>query len=371
VSEVGFGAEWIAPGDVAGANALVDRCMQGGIDIVDCWMADPQIRSALGEALAGRRDRWSIQGHIGATWKDGQYERTRDGDAIRAAFEDLLIRLRTDHVEFGMLHYVDDLEDYRRTMEDGCLDYALELKAAGNVGHIGLSTHNPAVAQLAAESGVVEMLMFSCNPAFDLRSAGVALDDFFDGSAFSDPALSNISADRERLYATCEERGVGITVMKAYAGGRLLDAAASPFGVALTPVQCLHYALTRPGVASVLAGFGQVAHIDDALAYETAASDELDYASVLAGAPRCSWSGRCTYCGHCAPCPRQIDIAAVNRLSDLATMAEAVPASIADHYRLLSAHAADCIACGACEDRCPFGVPVAQRMVRTAELFGY
>ena len=88
--------------------------------------------------------------------------------------------------------------------------------------------------------------------------------------------------------------------MKGFAGGRLFDAARSPFGVALTPVQCIHYALTRPAVASILAGFGDRSHIADAVRYETATDDEKDYASVLACAPRHAYFGQCTYCGHCA-----------------------------------------------------------------------
>ncbi len=369
-SEIGFGAEWVRGDDLPGARALIDRCMEHGINILDCWMSDPAVRSALGDALAGRRDEWIIQGHIGATWQDGQYKRTRDMAAVKPAFEDLLARLQTDHVEFGMLHFVDTADDYTAVMEGGSLEWALQLKAAGTIGHIGLSTHNPAIAQRAAESGVVEMIMFSCNPAFDLQSADVKLDDFFDGTAFKDGTLSNISADRERLYATCEERGVGITVMKPYAGGRLLNAEDSPFGVALTPEQCLHYCLTRPAVASVLAGYVTPEHVDAAASYETAEASQLDYASVLAAAPRCAWAGRCTYCGHCAPCPQGIDVPLVNKYADLAAMQPSVPDSVADHYRLLSAHASDCIGCGQCEERCPFGVSVAQRMEEIADLFG-
>ena len=139
--------------------------------------------------------------------------------------------------------------------------------------------------------------------------------------------------------------------------------------MALTPVQCLHYCLTRPAVAAVMAGFDTVAQVDEAVAYETATQEEKDYATVLAGAPRHAFHGQCTYCGHCRPCPKNIDIAMVNKLYDLAAMQPQVPASLREHYLTLGATAADCIGCRACETRCPFGVPVAQRMKRTAELF--
>ena len=101
-----------------------------------------------------------------------------------------------------------------------------------------------------------------------------------------------------------------------------------------------------------------------------ATEEERDYASVLAKAPHHAYGGQCTYCGHCAPCPAGIDIAMVNKLYDLATMQPEVPATVKAHYGALSATAADCIACGGCETRCPFGVPVVERMEKAKALFG-
>ena len=106
-SVIGFGAEWIGKMEQAEVNAMAARGAAAGVNIVDCWMSDPAVRSALGEALEPTRDQWIIQGHIGSTWQDGQYVRTRELDQVRPAFEDLLERLRTDHVELGMIHYVD------------------------------------------------------------------------------------------------------------------------------------------------------------------------------------------------------------------------------------------------------------------------
>ena len=80
--------------------------------------------------------------------------------------------------------------------------------------------------------------------------------------------------------------------------------------------------------------------------------------------------GECTYCGHCKPCPADIDIAMVNKLYDLAVMQPEAPASLKQHYHSLAHHASECIGCRGCESRCPFGVGVADRMARTAELFG-
>jgi len=370
VSEVGFGGEWASPDDPAHARALVERCERNDINILDCWMSDPGQRSNLGTALEGHRDRWIIQGHIGSTWKDGQYKRTREIEPVKEAFEDLLARFRTDYIDFGMLHYIDVMSDYRTVMEGDVLSYAHDLKAAGRIRHIGMSTHNPAVALAAAKSGQVELILFSCNPAFDLVSADTDLDDFFNGKAFENDALAGIAPDRAELYRTCEERGVGITVMKGFAGGRLLNADDSPFGKAFTPIQCIHYALTRPAVASVMVGFSEPEQVDVAEGYEAADAQTRDYASVLAGAPHHAFFGQCTYCGHCAPCPQDIEIAYVNKFADLASAHETVPPSVAEHYAALSAHASDCIGCGQCEKRCPFGVEVVEKMKQTAALFG-
>lgn len=366
VSEIGFGGEWMDK-SLEETRAVVDACEAAGINILDCWMADPTRRSNLGDALEGRRDKWIIQGHIGSTWQDGQYVRTRDMDQVKPAFEDLLKRFHTDYMDIGMIHFVDKTDEYRQIMDGSFMEYVRALLAAGTIRHIGLSTHNPDVAKLAAAEPAIEVVMFSLNPAFDMLPASDDINDLFgDYSA----ATGGINADRAELYALCEQTGTGLTVMKPYAGGRLLAADTSPFGVALTAAQCIHYALTRPAVASVMAGFSSSEHVADAVSYEEATPDERDYASVLAGAPSHAYFGQCTYCGHCAPCAVGIDIATVNKYYDLAVMQDAVPDSLREHYRALDVTAADCTACRACEERCPFGVKIADKMERAAELFG-
>lgn len=368
VSEIGLGAEWLERHNEEEVKAVIQRCESYGINILDCWMSNPEVRTKIGNAICGHREKWVIQGHFGSTWQEGQYVRTRDLPKVKEAFQDLLTRLQTDYIDLGMIHFVDSEAEFRRVMEGEFLAYVKEQREKGVIRHTGMSTHNPHVAKLAALSGEIEMLLFSVNPAFDLLPPSEDLNDYFVESYGE--GLAGIDPLREELYKLCEQRGVGITVMKGYAGGRLFDARTSPFGVALTPVQCLHYALTRPAVASVLVGYDTPAHVDAAVAYEAATEEERDYASVLAKAPRHAYSGQCTYCGHCAPCPAGIDIAMVNKLYDLAAMQPEVPATVRAHYQALSATAADCIACGGCETRCPFGVPVVERMEKAKALLG-
>ncbi len=367
VSEIGFGAEWLERMDLEGVRAIIKACEEQGINILDCWMSEPNVRSAIGACIRDTREKWYIQGHIGSTWQDGQYVRSREIPKVKAAFEDLLARLGTDYIDFGMIHYVDSEKEWEEIVKGPFLEYVHELKEKGIIKHIGLSSHNPKVAKLAVLSGEIEMMLFSINPAFDLMPPTENIDDYF--AEQYDTSLAGMDPERAELYRLCEQYDVGITVMKGFAGGRLFHEKTSPFGVALTPVQCIHYVLTRPGVASIMAGYSEPGHVLEAVGYENAQEQQKDYASVLASAPHHAYSKKCMYCNHCKPCPAGIDIAMVNKLYDLAKMQETVPSSVRAHYMALEKNATDCIACGGCETRCPFGVEIVERMQKTRELF--
>jgi len=370
VSVIGFGTEWMERQNDATCAAIMRRCEAHGINLFDCWMGNPTVRSRIGDAMKGHRHQWTIQAHVGNVWSNAQNTRTRDLERCRPAFEELLKRFHTDYIDIGMIHYIDTLEEWETVSKGPFMAYMKELLAAGKIRHIGMSTHNPLVGIAAVKSGLVEMLMFSVNPAYDLLPPIEDFMTYYKGDERYDQKLGGIAPERAQLYRLCEEKGVGITVMKAYAGGRLFDAKLSPFKTALTPVQCLHYALTRPGVAAVLPGYDTVEHVDAAVRYCQASQEERDYASVLAKAPRCAYGGACTYCGHCSPCKKRIDIAMVNKLYDLASMQSTVPDSVRQHYLALKHHASECTECGDCEKRCPFHVKIVERMHLAAKLFG-
>ena len=367
VSEVGFGGEWLERHEEEHSIGLIRHAESLGINIIDCWMPDPKSRDIIGKAIADSRDQWIVQGHIGSTYQNGQYVRTRDMRFVKPAFEDLLRRIGGGYIDLGMIHYVDSLEDWDLCMSTEYIRYVQDLRRSGVIRHIGLSTHNPRIARMAAETDFIEMILFSINPAFDMKPASEDINTLFGGYEAS---LSGIDPERAALYRLCEERNVGITVMKGFFGGRLFDASTSPFGAAFTPVQLIHYALTRPAVSSILCGYDTVEQIDAAAAYETAGTDERDYASVIASAPLHAYLGQCTYCGHCKPCPMEIDIAMVNKFYDLAVQQPAVPDSLRAHYLALEHTASACIGCQGCESRCPFEVKIAERMEKTAALFG-
>lgn len=370
VSEIGLGCEGFVGKTEEETQALMTQAVEAGVNCMDLYTPDPDLRSRVGRALRGRREQFVLQAHLCTVWQNGQYKATRDIGEVRASFEDMLRRLETDYIDVGMIHYVDTMDTWNTVANGEVMRYALEQKRAGRIRCIGLSSHNPEVALAAVESGLVEVLMFSVNPCYDLQPAGENCEALWAEESYAG-MLVNMDPARERLYETCQRLGVGITVMKAFGGGDLLSAALSPAGKALTPYECLHYALTRPAVSAVLCGARTLEQLKDALAYETASPGEKDYAAALAALPKISWQGHCMYCGHCAPCPSGISVAEVTKFLNLARAQGETPETVREHYRALSHHASECVRCGACEKRCPFGVPVRENMAQATEIFGY
>ena len=369
VSAIALGCEGFSGKSHEEARRMMDFAIENGINFIDIYASDPEMRSTIGAALHGRREGFVIQGHVGSVWKNGQYERTRNVADSKAAFQDLLERLETDYIDVGMIHYSDEEADFHRIFDGEFIEFVKELKAAGKIHAIGLSSHNPVIAKKAVETGLIDVLMFSVNPCYDMQPPDEDVEKLWADEVY-EKTYRNFNPEREALYELCARRGVAIDVMKAYAGGDLLKADLSMFGKAMTPVQALDYALTRPAVAAVMAGCKTIDEIRQALAWCTATPEEKDYASVLANVEKCSWSGHCMYCGHCAPCPKAISVADVNKFLNLAVAQGKVPETVREHYKLLPHHASECIQCGACEKRCPFGVPVREKMKQAAELFG-
>jgi hypothetical protein len=182
--------------------------------------------------------------------------------------------------------------------------------------------------------------------------------------------FKGIDPDRAALYTLCEQRQIGITTMKSLGSGKLISKEHTPFASPLTVGQCVSYALTRPGVASVLLGCKTRAEMEEALGYFKLTDGEKDFAPVLADV-RNDFRGSCVYCSHCQPCPANIDIATVMKYLDIARLnPQEAPPSIKSHYNSLSQKADACTGCGHCENRCPFGVPVINNMAEAQHLLG-
>ncbi|MBQ3446526.1 MAG: aldo/keto reductase [Synergistaceae bacterium] len=371
VSEIALGCEGMTEENCGMCAKLFDVAEEAGVNYFDLYSPNPDLRSAIGKTLTGRREKFIIQSHLCSVWKEGQYMRTRNLAEVKAGFAEMLRLLRTEYIDVGMIHYCDALSDWDEIIRNGILDYARELKAAGKIHHIGLSSHNPQVAQKAVETGAIEVLMFSVNPCYDLQPASEDVESLWADESYENH-LTNMNPERQKLYETCQRLGVGITVMKCFGGGDLLSAEMSPAGVALTVNQCIAYALSRPGVACVLAGAHSVEQLRESIAYESASESERDYAVAFASFPKISWEGHCMYCSHCQPCPMKIDIATVTKFLNLAQAGgnESVPETVREHYRVLEHHAGECVKCGACERRCPFGVKIRENMTEAAKVFG-
>ena len=373
VSEISLGCEHMQGMSYDGIKEIIDTALENGINFLDVFMSEPNVRTNIGRALAGRREKVIIQGHVGSCHIDGQYTVCRDADKCRIAFEDLLTRLDTDYIDIGFIHFVDNMQDWDSLVESDMLKYVLSLKEQGKIHAVGLSSHNPVTAKKAVESGYIDVLMFSLNPAYDLvpkdRDMVEIFDEVIDGKKQDFTSL-RLEDARAELYRTCEQKGVAITVMKTLAMGTLLSAERSPLGVAMTEAQCINYALTRPAVSAVMVGMKSKEDVYHALEYYTASEQEKDHTSVLSSLGMFSADGRCMYCNHCLPCPSKIDIASVNKYLDLVEIDKNPAPSVKEHYLVLENTAEKCISCGVCEKRCPFNVEVTQRMKRAVEVFG-
>jgi predicted aldo/keto reductase-like oxidoreductase len=187
---------------------------------------------------------------------------------------------------------------------------------------------------------------------------------------FGKNLFKGIDPKRAELYLLCKQRQVGITTMKPLGAGKIISAEHTPFAKPLTVAQCIHYALSKPGVACVLPGCKTRAEMEDVLDYFNRTGSERDFSEVL-GTMRNDFKGSCVYCSHCQPCPKKIDIATVHKYLDIAKLnVKKVPPSIKSHYQSLETKGSDCTSCSHCESRCPFAVPVMKNIAEAEKLLG-
>ena len=351
ISVIGIGTGPIYEAPEREAVETLSYACEHGVNYVDFATAGAETFRYAGLAFASVRRELLYQVHFGANYETGEYGWTTDLDKVKGQIDWQLSQLNTDYIDFGMIHCLDSAGDWEQYQENGVLDYLLEMKKGGVVRHIGLSTHTPELAGRILDSGIVEQMMFSINPAYDYQHGEYAA-----GSA----------GERMDLYRRCEAEGVGISVMKPYSGGQLLDDRTSPFGRALTKIQCLQYALDKPGVLTVLPGVRNLDEMKEALSWLEASPKERDYSVLGTFTPK-DVTGTCVYCNHCAPCPAGLNIGLINKYYDLARIGDDMAA---DHYAKLEKHASDCLHCGHCDRRCPFGVAQSRRMEEIREYFG-
>ena len=351
ISEIGMGTAYIGEADKKDAVRTVRHAFESGINYYDLAAGDGTAFPTFGEALQDVRDQVMYQIHFGADYSSGTYGWSLDLDTVKRSVDRQLKELRTDYINYGFIHCQDESSDWKTYQENGILDYLLSMKKQGVVRHIGASSHTPSVIQEILDTGLIDMLMFSVNPAYDYQHGEYAFGGVDERSA---------------VYRRCEKEGVGISCMKPFSGGQLLSAQTSPFGQALTQYQCIRYALDKPGVLTVLPGAQSVEEIDHLLRYYEQQEEELDYSIIGSFAPP-EASGKCVYCNHCEPCPCGLDIGMINKFYDLAKIGDDMAR---EHYLALRRTASACLSCGHCNSRCPFNVDQMSRMEEIAAYFG-
>lgn len=349
ISVLGLGTSSIGMAGEKEIEAAMTTALEAGINFFDMASADAAPFPAYGKVIAGMREKLYFQIHFGANYQGGKYGWTTNLDTIKRSIDWQLSALGTDYIDFGFLHCIDEESDLDVVLKSGVLEYIQTLQKEGTVRHIGLSSHTPRLVNRVLDMGVIDLVMFSINPGYDYRHG--------------DYAIGSVD-ERAALYRRCEAEGVGISVMKAFSGGQLLNQRTSPFGSALTEYQCIQYALDKPGVLTVLPGIRNCGDLRRILGFLDATPEEKDYSILGSFAPQDA-AGKCVYCNHCQPCPAGLDVGLINKYYDLARAGDQLARS---HYEKLEKKAGDCVGCGHCDNRCPFHVSQSDRM---AEIHAY
>ena len=322
VSVLGFGGIPIQRIDAAGTRVLMEKLSAAGVNYIDTARGYTVSEQYLGEALEGIRDRFIL-----ATKSMG---RTRE--AMAADIELSLKNLRTDYIDLYQCHN-PNLQQFEQIIAPGgALEALMEAKAAGKIGHIGLTCHSLEVFERAIEQDWVETLMFPYNI---VESQGTA------------------------LMAKCTERNIGFIDMKPLAGGALDDATLA-----------IRYVLANPDVTITIPGMAEISELDQniAAADDTAPLSEAELAKIEAIKKELG-TQFCRRCNYCAPCTVGINIPSVFLFEGYLTRY-----GLADwakgRYATLPVKASSCIECGVCETRCPYNLPIRQMLKNCVDKLG-
>ncbi len=358
VGIIGLGTEYLLHQPRDAMAAVVGRAVAAGVNYVDLLYSHAGFLQDFAPALQGVRDRLHLAVHIGNGDETGEPSWFKGPEACERFFLDALTLLHTDHADVALVQLLDFDEEQCWGWFEGMLEIARRLRQEGKARAIGMSAHKPQVALRAVESGQIDLLMYPVNLA------------------------GNAIPGQAELFRACSERNVGLVAMKPYAGGKLLPGHGSGYlhwfqsggafveaskAAGLTPVQCLSYVLSRPGVCTAVPGAKDEAEMAAALHYLEATPEEKELAGLEAQFLRYE-PGECQYCNHCLPCPAGIDVGALIRLVDQARAG--VTAELRAAYAALPVRAQECRYCEECMVRCPFKVRVTDRMFEAMERFG-
>lgn len=322
VSMMGLGGIPIQRIDAAGTRILIEKLVENGINYIDTARGYSVSEQYLGEALDGLRDKFILATKSMALTKDNM---AKDVDIS-------LKNMRTDYIDLYQFHNPSLVQLEQIIAPGGALEALQEAKAAGKIGHIGLTTHSAKVFEKALEFDWVETIMFPYNL---------------------------VETHGEELIQKCSENNVGFIAMKPLAGGAIED-----------PTLALRYISKNAGVSVVIPGMAEISELDQNLAAvnDTAplSGSELEKIDMIRKQLGTQF---CRRCGYCAPCtvgiviPNMFVFEGYLERYGLADWARG-------RYNAQAKTASDCIECGVCETRCPYQLPIREMLKHTAKSFG-
>ena len=174
ISVIGLGMGSIHEGSEEEIEKTVQMAMDRGVNYFDMVASEAKPYPCYARAFAGKRDKILLQMHFGALYDGGKYGWTQDLSKIKRTFEGQLKQLHTDYTDMGFVHCIDEVEDYKRVLSSGLWDYMLSLKENGVIRHLGLSSHNPEIVRRFLDTGRIDMVMFSINPAYDYSTGSTS-----------------------------------------------------------------------------------------------------------------------------------------------------------------------------------------------------
>ena len=322
ISRMGFGGIPIQKTSAEETKTLIRFLMEQGVNYIDTARGYTVSEEYLGYALEGIRDRFVI----------ATKSMARTKEAMEKDISISMKNLRTDYIDLYQVHNptAKDLEQV--LAPGGALEALREAKAAGKIGHIGITLHAVELFEQAVEMDWVETIMFPYNI---------------------------VETQGEELIAKCKEKNIGFIDMKPLAGGAIEDAKTA-----------IRFIVNNPNVTVVIPGMATVEEAKENLASaeDTAPLTEQENAAIES-IRKALGSNFCRRCNYCAPCAAGIGIPAVFMMEgyynryDLKDWAKA-------RYDAFLHKASECIGCGVCETRCPYNLPIRQMMKKAAETFG-
>ena len=322
ISRMGFGGIPIQRVDAAVTRKLMEMMAEKGINYIDTARGYTVSEAYLGEALEGMRDKFVL----------ATKSMARTKEAMAADVETSLNNLRTDYIDLYQIHN-PNMEQLEQVISaGGALEALQEAKAAGKIGHIGLTAHSLEVFEKAMELDWVETIMFPYNI---------------------------VETQATELIKKCAEKNIGFIDMKPLAGGAIEDATLA-----------LRFICANPDVTVVIPGMFDLKEIEQNLAAceDKSPLTEEELAKMQEIRDQLG-NNFCRRCNYCAPCAVGISIPNVflfqgyldrYGLGDWAK----------DRYSGMPVKASACIGCGACEKRCPYNLPIREMLKDAAAKFG-